>query len=79
MKMLQENLVISPKKCEIAQKRIEWLGFALEGETIQPLASKSAAIQSLALPQTVKQLRSYLEAIQHLAKFLPNLSHVTDQ
>ena len=43
---------------------------------IAPLETKTAAILILTAPKNLKQLRSFLDSVQYLCKFIPNLSQL---
>ena len=73
-KLDDENLAISLKKCEFAKHSIKWLGFAITETGLKPLNSKTSALLKLDAPKTQKQLRSFMGAVHHLLKFLPDLA-----
>ena len=61
----------------MAQKRIEWLGYDISAEGIVPQNEKIQAITQKLRPKNLKELRSYLGAVNHLIKFIPNLAQKT--
>ena len=69
----------SEKKSEFFQNKIKWLGHEIDEDGIKPNKEKVKAILDLKHPENPKQLKSFLGAIQYLAKFLPSLSERTDK
>ena len=58
--------------------RIKWLGHEIDKNGIKPNEEKVEAILKLEPAKNTKELKSFLGAIQHMAKFLPKLSERTD-
>ena len=58
---------------------MKWLGHEIDEEGIKPNKEKVKAILDLKHPENPKQLKSFLGAIQYLAKILPRLSERTDK
>ena len=69
----------SKKKSDFFMNRIKWLGHEIDEYGIKPNEEKIEAIQKLKLPENTKELKSFLGAIQYMAKFLPKLSEQTDR
>ena len=69
----------SKKKSEFFMNRIKWLGHEIDENGIKPNEEKIEAIQKLKPPENTKELKSFLGAIQYMAKFLPKLSEQTDR
>ena len=76
-KLDENTLRLKWEKCKIAQEKIEWLGFEISDPGIVPQNDKVQAITERLKPKNLKELRSYLGAINQLAKFLPNLAQTT--
>ena len=55
------------------------MGHGIDENGIKPNEKKVEAIQKLKSPKNTKELKSFLGAIQYLAKFLPKLSGKTDR
>ena len=64
----------SEKKTELFKKELTWLGFFNIQNGVKPIKEKTEAITKLAAPKNVKELKSFLGSIQHLSKFINNLS-----
>ena len=69
----------SKKKSEFFMKETEWLGHEINENGIKPNDAKVEAILKLKPPEFTKDLKSFLGAIQYMAKFLPKLSEQTDR
>ena len=59
--------------------RIKWLGHEIDENRIKPNEEKVEAILKLEPPKNTKELKSFLGAIQYMAKVLPKLSERTDR
>ena len=57
----------------------KWLGHEIDENGIKPNEEKVKAILRLKPPENTKELKSFLGAIQFMAKFLPKLSERTDK
>ena len=64
----------SEKKTELFKKELTWLGYLINQNGVNPIKDKTEAISNLAAPKNVKELKSFLGSIQHLSKFINNLS-----
>ena len=67
------------RKSEFFKNKIKWLGHEIDENGIKPNKVKVKAILELKHPENPKQLKSFLGAIQYLAKFLPKLSERLDR
>ncbi len=69
----QANLTIKAKKCEFARMTLDYLGHKVSIEGIQPLDSKTAAIQHIPEPNDKAELQSVLGILNyyrdHVAEF----------
>ena len=62
------------RKSEFFLNKTKWLGHEIDETGIKPNKEKVKAILDLKHSENQKQLKSFLGAIQYLAKFLPRLS-----
>ena len=69
----------SKKKSEFFMKGTKWLGHEINENGIKPNEEKVEAILKLKAPENTKDIKSFLGAIQYMAKFLPKLSERTDR
>ena len=63
-------------KCKFAAEEVEWLGYKLSQTGIKPINSKVQAITKTLTPKNLKELRSYLGAMNQLNRFIPNLAQL---
>ena len=78
-KLDKENLALKLLNCEFFQNEVNWLGHKLSLDGISPKITKTEAILKLSPPTSLKQLRSFLGSINHLAKIIPNAANLTDK
>ena len=82
MKILDEaNLQLKAKKCMIAQESIWGLNLGMVGvfstTGISPRNTKAQGISDRLRPTNLKQLRSFLGAVNQFNKFIPNLASIS--
>ena len=59
--------------------RIMWLGHKMNKNGVKPNEEKVEAILKLEPAKNTKELKSFVGAIQYMAKFLPKLAERTDR
>ena len=69
----------SERKSEFFLNKTKWLGHEIDETGIKPNTEKVKAILDLKPPENQKQLKSFLGAIQYLAKFILRLSERTER
>ena len=67
------GLKTQPSKLKLSQSEINFLGYRLNGQGIQPRAEKVEAIKNMQAPQNTTELRSFLGTINYYVRFIPNL------
>lgn len=70
------NLKLQISKCSFLRKNTEVLGHILTEEGLKPNMNKVIAIKNLPLPQTEKQLRSFLGASGYYRKFIQGYAKI---
>ena len=78
-KLDDENLTLKISKCELFRNQVNRLGDHLSESGVSPKFSKTEAIQNLNPPKSLKQLRSFLFSINHIAKIIPNAASLTEK
>jgi hypothetical protein len=79
LKVLQEvfrrlraaNLRLNPDKCQFGRRSLTYLGHVVTAAGIRTDPDKVAAIQQLATPKTLRQLRSFLMMASWYSRFIP--------
>ena len=70
------NVSLKWEKCKFAEEETDWLGYKLSQTGIKPINSKVQAITEKLTPKNLKELRSYLGAVNQLNRFIPNLAQL---
>ena len=78
-KLQEAGYRASERKTELFKKELTWLGYLINQNGVKPIQDKTDAITKLKAPTNTKELKSFLGSIQHLSKFLNNLSKKTDR
>ena len=68
---------MNPEKCEFSRRQLKFAGHNLSAHGIGPDTDKTAAIEKMERPINVSELRRFLGMINHLQKFIKNLSEKT--
>ena len=68
------NLTLNPKKLRLKSDNVPFFGNIVTSKGIKPDPKKVEAIKSWPTPTNVKELQSFLGAINYLSKFIPYLS-----
>ena len=69
---------LHPNKCEFFKQETEWIGHGIDQKGIRHLQNKVEAITKIEKPKNEIEIKSFLGAIQYLAKYIENLSAQTD-
>ncbi|CAF3004538.1 unnamed protein product [Rotaria sp. Silwood2] len=67
---------VSPAKCIIAAKQIEFLGHIVSATTVQPTPDKIQAILDIPPPRTLSQANKFLGKIGYYRKFIPDFAAI---
>ncbi|GFU72113.1 hypothetical protein TNCV_3858851 [Trichonephila clavipes] len=72
------GLCINVEKCQFGQSTIEFLGFKLSGEGIEPLPDRVKCILEFPQPTTLTQLRRYLGIFNFYRRCIPKAADILE-
>ena len=75
-KLKSANLSMKKSKCSFFSKEIQYLGHILSATGIQPLPSKTHAIQKMNQPTTPKQVRAFFGLVGYYRKFIRGFAKI---
>ena len=78
-KLQEAGYRASERKTELSKKELTWLGYQINQNGVKPIKNKTEAKTKLKASTNTKELKSFLDSIQHLSKFLNNLSKKTSR
>lgn len=71
------GLTLNNEKCVYAENKVKFLGHIVTQEGLKADPEKIETISKLKVPQDVTALQRFLGMVTYLAKFIPNLSEIT--
>ena len=72
----EANISLKREKCNFAAKSIEWVGYKLTQGGVEQINCKVQGISERLRPTSFKQLGSFLDAVNQLNKFIPDLAKI---
>ena len=76
IKLGSSGTVLNPKKFQFAQKQVEFAGFQVSDNTIEPLPKYLNAIRDFPTPQTTTDIRSWFGLINQVANYAQLRDHL---
>ncbi len=77
-RLSEKGLTLNGQKCEFAKSSIQFFGLVFGKDGVSPDPSKVDAIKNAPPPQSAAEVRSLLGMASYSARFIPNLSTVTE-
>ncbi|XP_018401810.1 PREDICTED: uncharacterized protein K02A2.6-like [Cyphomyrmex costatus] len=71
------NLHLNQKKCRFFEKKISYLGYIIEENTISKCPNKVKAILEAPKPKNTEDVKIFLGLITYYSRFIPNVSTIT--
>ncbi|MGC8489810.1 MAG: reverse transcriptase family protein, partial [Clostridia bacterium] len=75
MRLVEKRLRINAGKCTLGVARVMFLGYEVDGETIQLSQSRLQYIEAMPEPQNLPELRSVLGIFQNLSPHVEGAAH----
>lgn len=76
-KIRQAGMLLSPTKCVLGAKRVEYLGHVIEEGHVFIHQKRVEQLVSLPLPENVHHLRKALGAFAYVQRWIPGMSEIT--
>lgn len=73
-RLQKESLVAKLKKCHFAQTKVEYLGYVIGHNSIEPVHDKCTAIKEFPTPKTIKDAQRFLGMINYYRRFIKDCS-----
>lgn len=75
-RLLEYNLKVQVDKCSFLRRETEYLGHIISDKAIQPNPNKIEIVKQIKIPQTAKQIKSFLGITGFYRKFIRDYSKV---
>lgn len=72
------ELTLNAEKCKFRVREVTYIGHTLRADGVRPDQEKIRAIKEMPAPTDKKRIQRLLGTINYLAKFVPNMSAVTE-
>ena len=77
LQALQQNeLKVSPSKCDMLKKEVQFLGHIIDGNGIRTDPNKTKAMQNYPIPKNVKELQRFLGMCNYYRRFIKGFAEL---
>ena len=73
-RLRQANLKLSPKKCHILQREVNYLGHIISNGEVKPDPAKTKIIDTYPTPKSIKDVRAFMGLASYYRKFVKNFA-----
>ncbi len=73
-KLQEAGVTLNMEKCELSRAEVKFLGHILSADGVQPDPDKVKAVMSMKEPSNTGEVRSFLEMLNQLGKYIPGLA-----
>lgn len=74
--LVQNKMELRIDKCEFLATDIEYLGYRVSGDGIQPTTNGIAAVESFPIPTNVKDVQSFIGLSSYFRKFIKKFAFI---
>ena len=72
----QQHHSLSPKKCILFQRKVQYLGHVVREKRISPAPEKIEAVKTWPRPATVTEIKSFLGLSSYYRRFVPAFAEI---
>ena len=77
-RLRESGLTLNGEKCMFRLHRLTFFGQDLSSEGVVPSEEKIGAVVNAQAPKNASEVRSFVQIVQYLSKFVPNFSQVAE-
>ena len=78
IRIRRNNLKLKASKCFLFRRKVEYLGHEVSGQGIRPSPQKIVTLHDIAMPTTLKEVRSFLGVCSYYRRFIPHFSEYAE-
>ena len=74
--LYEAGITVKKEKCRFFMEEVENLGHIIDKNGIRVNPKKTDAISKISSPQNIKQLQSFIGAVNYYGKYIPDMAHI---